>query len=170
VCSVWMIHGGRDFPCAVVTQHPVSKVYKIPVVATLESKQPPFSPLAISVPPLLASVLALALVVSLALVAVVHSLYVVVTAVQVTSIVAYVIILYFVTLLVVTLVLALVSLLSYTLVVITLSFINVVSLITNVLATILVATLFDIFDVPLEAPVLVVKTFPSSLPSFSRAA
>jgi hypothetical protein len=157
-------------PVAVVTQHPVSKVYKIPVIATFESKQPPFSPLTISVSPLLASVLALALVVSLALVAVVHGLYIVVTAVQVTSIVAYVIISYLVTLLVVALVLVLVSLLSYALVVVTLSFVNIVSLVTYVLATILVATLFDIFDAPLEAPVLVIKAFPPSLPSLPRAA
>jgi hypothetical protein len=99
-----MIHGVRDFPCAVVTQHPVSKVYKIPVVATLKSKQPPFSPLAISVSPFLASVLALALVVSLALVAVIHGLYIVVTAIQVTSIVAYIIISYLVVLLIIALV------------------------------------------------------------------
>jgi hypothetical protein len=149
---------------------PGLKSYKYPVVATLESKQPPFSPLAISVSPFLASVLALALVVSLALVAVVHGLYVIVTAVQVTSIVAYIVISYLVTLLIIALILALVSLLSDALVVVTLSFINVVSLITNVLATILIATLFNIFDIPLEAPVLVVKVFPSSLPSLSRAA
>jgi hypothetical protein len=65
--------------------------YKYPVVATLESKQPLFSPLAISVSPFLTSILALALVVSLALVAVVHSLYVVITIIQVTSIVAYIV-------------------------------------------------------------------------------
>jgi hypothetical protein len=165
-----MIHGVRDFLCAVVTQHPVSKVYKIPVVAILKSKQPPFSPLAISVSPLLASVLALALVVSLALVAVIHGLYVVVTTVQVTSIVAYVVISYLVVLLVVALVLALVFLSSYALVVGTLSFVNTVTLVTDVLATILVAALFDIFDAPLEAPVLVVQAFPSSLPSLPRAA
>jgi hypothetical protein len=165
-----MIHGVRDFPCAVVTQHPVSKVYKIPVVAILESKQPPFSPLAISMSPLLTSVLALALVVSLALVAVVHGLYVVVTAVQVTSIVAYVVISYLVVLLVVALALALVFLSFYALVVGTLSFVNTVTLITDILATILVAALFDIFDAPLEAPVLVVKAFPSSLPSLPHAA
>jgi hypothetical protein len=169
-CSVWMIHGVHDFPCAVVTQHPVSKVYIIPVVATLKSQQPLFSPLAISVSPLLASILALALVVSLALITVVHGLYVVVTTVQVTSIVVYVVISYIVLLLLVALVLALVFLSSYTLVVGTLSFVNAVSLVTNVLATILVATLFDIVDVPLEAPVLVIKAFPSSLPSLSRAA
>jgi hypothetical protein len=165
-----MIHGGRDFPCTVVTQHPVSKVYKIPIVATLESKQPLFSPLAISVPPFLASVLALALVVSLALVTVIHGLYVVVTVIQVTSIVVYVVISYLVVILVVALVLALVSLSSYALVVVTLSFVNVVSLVTDVLATILITTLFDIFNIPLEAPVLVIKAFPSSLPSLSRAA
>jgi hypothetical protein len=122
------------------------------------------------VSPLLASVLALALVISLALVAVVHGLYVVVTTVQVTSIVAYVIISYLVVLLVVALVLTLVFLSSYALVAGTLSFVNVVSLVTDVLATILVAALFDIFDAPLEAPVLVVKAFPSSLPSLPRAA
>jgi hypothetical protein len=135
------------------------------------------------VSPLLASVLALALVVSLALVTVIHGLYVVVTAVQVTSIVAYVVISYLVVLLVVALVLALVFLSSYALVVGTLSFVNTVTLVTDVLSTILIAALFDIFaalfdifdalfdifDAPLEAPVLVVKAFPSSFPSLPRA-
>jgi hypothetical protein len=65
---------------------PGLKTYKYPVVATLKSKQPSFSPLAISMPPLFPSVLALVLVVSLALVTVVHGLYVVVTVVQVISI------------------------------------------------------------------------------------
>jgi hypothetical protein len=119
---------------------------------------------------LLASVLALALVVSSALVAVVHGLYVVVTAVQVTSIVAFVVISYLFVLLIVALVLALVFLSSYALVVGTLSFVNTVTLVTDVLATILVAALFNIFDAPLEAPVLVVKAFPSSIPSLPRAA
>jgi hypothetical protein len=75
---------------------PGLKTYKYPVVATLESKQPSFSPLAISVPPLFPSVLALVLVVSLALVTIIHGLYAVITIVQVISIATYITISYLV--------------------------------------------------------------------------
>jgi hypothetical protein len=53
----------------------------------------------------------------------------------------------------------------YALVIITLTIINAVSLLANVLSAILVTTLFNIFDVSPEAPVLVVKAFPLSPPS-----
>jgi hypothetical protein len=148
---------------------PGLELYKYHVVATLKSKQPPFSPFAISVSPLFPSILALALVVSLAHVAVIYSLYIIVTIIQVASIVGYIIISYLIVLLAVALVLALVSLLLYAFVVITLSLIDIIFLVTNVLATILVATLFYIFDISPEAPVFI-KAFPSSLPSLPRAA
>jgi hypothetical protein len=158
------------FPARSSYAVPSLESYKNPVVATLKSKQPPFSPLAISVSLFFPSVLALALVVSLALVAVVYGLYIVVTVVQVASIVTYVVISYLVALFTIALVLVLVSISSYAIVTITLSIIDTVSLITNVLATVLVATLFDIFDMSPEVPVLVVKAFPSSQPSLPRAA
>jgi hypothetical protein len=121
------------------------------------------------VSPFLASVLALILVISPALIFVFYGLYVVVTAIQVALITIYITLLYLIVIFVVILILVLAFILCYTLVVTTLTIVHTVSLVVNTLLALLVVILFDIFNISPEAPVNTVRAFPSSPPSLSCA-